>query len=189
MPAPAPSRRPARRGPLAASAAVLVAAFLAATGVAAAGGSTTVEMLASSYSPATFSVAAGTTIVFQNTSTFPHTATADDGSFDTGMINPGGSKSVVLSSAGSIAFHCQFHGAVGGVGQSGMITVQAVAGATSAPAGGGTGGGVTPPSSASITDLPGGIAGLPLVAFGLATLGAVALALVLDAIRGARTRG
>jgi hypothetical protein len=51
-------------------------------------------------------------------------------------------------------------------------------------------GGITdPPSTATLTDLAGGIAGLPVVAFGLAILGAVALALVIETLRSSRTRG
>lgn len=112
-----------------------------------AAGTRTVTIAASSYSPVILTVEAGTTIVFDNTSAFPHTATADNGSFDTGMIAVGSSASVTLSTPGVYPFYCQFHGAAGGVGQAGTVTVTAAtppaptataAGATSPTAGPGS---------------------------------------------------
>jgi plastocyanin len=38
-----------------------------------------------------------------------HTATADDGSFDTGNISPGASVSVTLQGQGEIGYHCNIH--------------------------------------------------------------------------------
>ena len=167
----------------------LVAVLILPLAVLAAG-SKTVVVEASAFNPASFSVTAGTTIVFQNTSQFPHTATADNGSFDTGMISPGTSKSIVVSTAGTLPFHCQFHGAAGGVGQSGMITVTAAMAATPAAtqaAGGGSQ--ATPPalpSSATLPDLPGGWPDLGPIAFAIAGVLAVVLALVVDALRLAK---
>lgn len=145
----------------------------------------TVETLAATYSPATVTVAVGTRVTFKNTSALPHTATADNGSFDTGMISPGASKPIVMSKAGKFLFHCQFHGGAGGVGQSGTITVTAAAaGATKAtpkPAAGGTTAAATPPPSDTSLGAPGMIEGLQLVALGAAAVIAVLLALGLDA--------
>jgi len=151
----------------------------------------TVEVKASSFSPASFSVSAGTTIVFKNTSEFPHTATADNGSFDTGIISPGSSKSVVVSKAGRIPFHCQFHGAAGGVGQSGTITVTAAAAAgTPRPTKAATSGSkpavATPPNTATASDLPDGGSGLAPIAFAAAGVLTIVLALMSDALRAAR---
>lgn len=152
----------------------------------------TVNMLASTYSPVAVTVEAGTKVVFKNTSELPHTATADDGSFDTGMVGPGESTSVVVKKAGQIPFHCQFHGAAGGVGQSGTITVTAAAvGATprpTKPAAGGTTAKVEPPSSDTRLGVPGPIEGLPLAALGSAGAITVLLALGLDEVRRARRR-
>ncbi len=173
---------------------MIVALFAAPLGALGAS-SKTVDVLADSFSPKTFSVEVGTTVVFQNTSTFPHTATADDGSFDTGMIAQGASKSVTLSKVGTIAFHCQFHGAVGGVGQSGTITVTAAA-ATPAPTAA-TGGSVAvstgqpnaaPPSSATLPEIPEGMPGLAFLAFAVAGIGSVLLAFAAELVRGAARR-
>lgn len=172
-----------------------VAILTFAAPLAALGASTkTVDILADSYDPKTFSVEAGTTVVFKNTSSFPHTATADGGSFDTGMISPGATKSVTLKKSGTFAFHCQFHGAVGGVGQSGTITVTAAA-ATTAPSekpGDASVGGSKPkptaPSSATLPELPGGPDGLPGIAFAIAGIGSIVLAVVVESVRGAARR-
>ncbi len=61
------------------------------------------------FGPAELSVAAGTTVTFVNNDSAPHTATADDGSFDTGTIEPGASATVTVDAAGSFAYHCNFH--------------------------------------------------------------------------------
>lgn len=151
--------------------------------IAAAAAPKIVETLADTYSPATLTVAAGTKVVFKNTSQLPHTATADDGSFDTGKIDAGATKSIVVKQTGRFAFYCLYHGAAGGVGQSGAITVTAAVGATSPPAkssGGGTTPTITPPASDTSSVLPGPIEGLPLAAFAGAAVLAILLALALE---------
>ncbi len=182
---PQPVHRRARMALFGASAtlAVLLMLPMAVSGAA----SKTVEFTASSFIPATFSVSAGTTIVFLNTNNLPHTATADNGSFDTGMVKPGSSKSVVVSKAGSIAFYCLYHGAAGGVGQSGTITVTAAAATAPTPR-------PTPRSNptlvstSTLPDPPGGADGLAPIAFAVAALGSVVLAITIDAVRGAARR-
>lgn len=66
------------------------------------------------FTPASFQVAAGDTIVFVNADNAPHTATAEDGSFDTGRIDPGASVQVTIPS-GSHAYSCRFHPGMKGV--------------------------------------------------------------------------
>jgi plastocyanin len=161
--------------------------------VALAAGTRTVTIAASSYSPVILTVEAGTTIVFDNTSAFPHTATADNGSFDTGMIAVGASKNITVSTPGVFPFFCQFHGAAGGVGQAGTITVTAAAAATPPPAGGGAtsptaapGGGSLPPT-ATVADLM-GFRDLTGIAFAIAIVLAVGLALAIDALRSRAAR-
>ncbi len=44
-----------------------------------------------------------------------HTATADDGSFDTGTITPGASSAgVTFNTVGTFAYHCKIHAAMHG---------------------------------------------------------------------------
>jgi len=54
-------------------------------------------------------VAVGGSVVFDNQDGQAHTATADDGSFDTGHIDGGTKKSVTFAKAGTFAFHCSIH--------------------------------------------------------------------------------
>jgi plastocyanin len=92
--------------------------------------STTVEAQDNKFSPANFTVAAGDKVVFKNTGQAPHTATAKDGSFDTGNLDPGESKSVTVAAAGTIKFVCKYHETIG---MTGTITASGQ-GAAAAPA-------------------------------------------------------
>ena len=162
-----------------------VAILTLAVPLAALGASSrTVDVTDDSYNPKTFSVEVGTTVVFKNTSTLPHTATADNGSFDTGMIAKGESKSVTLKKTGTFPFYCQYHGAAGGVGQSGTITVTAAA----APAPSGNSGGAVPATDTLPTDVPVGMPGLGLLALAVAGIGSVVIALAIESVRGAMRR-
>jgi hypothetical protein len=74
--------------------------------------------------PPTLTVPVGSTVTWVNIGTTPHTATADDGSFDI-LLNPGESLGYTFATPGSYAYYCQFHGAPGGVvGMVGTIVVQ-----------------------------------------------------------------
>jgi plastocyanin len=60
--------------------------------------------------PGTDTVKSGASVDVSNDDSTTHTATADDGhSFDTGDINPGSSKTVSVSKAGTYAYHCSIH--------------------------------------------------------------------------------
>ncbi len=61
------------------------------------------------FGPATMTVAKGTTVTWQNNDNVAHTATSDNGKWDTGTIGPGGSGSVKFDSAGTWAYHCAVH--------------------------------------------------------------------------------
>lgn len=65
--------------------------------------------------PASISVAVGDTIIFTNNDGAPHTATADDASFDTGRLRRGNIGEVTVAAAGSTAYHCRFHPNMKGV--------------------------------------------------------------------------
>jgi len=61
------------------------------------------------FEPAEITVKVGGSVTFQNSGTQQHTATANDGSFDTGALAAGATKLVTFSRAGTFTFHCSFH--------------------------------------------------------------------------------
>jgi plastocyanin len=69
------------------------------------------------FDPPNITVKAGTTLLAANAGGKPHTVTADDGSFTTGVITPGpeagrfpGTNATVqLLKAGTFAYHCEIH--------------------------------------------------------------------------------
>jgi plastocyanin len=61
------------------------------------------------FSPPRITVAVGDTVTWSNSDAQSHTATADDGSFDTGTIPGGRSGSATFSAAGTFAYHCKIH--------------------------------------------------------------------------------
>ena len=106
-----------------------------------------------SYSPASVTVNVGDTVTWTNSGAQAHTATADDGSWDTGNIAGGGTDAVTFATAGTFPYHCDIHPQM-----TGTVTVQAAA-ATTAPVGGA--GARTPPTDTAPagTD-PGSLGGL-----------------------------
>jgi plastocyanin len=59
-------------------------------------------------------VEAGTTVTVVNESAEEHTLTADDGSFGTGVIAPGGSATLTFDTPGTFAFSCSIHSSMQG---------------------------------------------------------------------------
>lgn len=82
------------------------------------GGTThTVHVASFSFSPSSLTVAVGDTVHFVFDSG-THTATADNGEFDSGSKSAGGTFDWKPSTAGDVPFHCTFHGQM-----TGTITV------------------------------------------------------------------
>ncbi len=69
----------------------------------------TVLIAGFAFGPTSMTVAAGTTVTWQNNDGFAHTATSDTGLWDTGSIPAGGSKSITFSTAGAYPYHCTVH--------------------------------------------------------------------------------
>lgn len=61
------------------------------------------------FSPANLTISAGDRVVFVNNDGAPHTATANNGSFDTGRLNRGEQAALTFNSAGSFDYFCEFH--------------------------------------------------------------------------------
>jgi plastocyanin len=70
---------------------------------------TTVTIADFAFSPNAITVQAGSTVTWVNNDSVPHTATGDNGEFDTGSIAPGGSATITFDTAGTFAYHCTIH--------------------------------------------------------------------------------
>jgi plastocyanin len=68
-----------------------------------------VEIVDFAFGPAELTVPVGTTVTWTNQDSAPHTATGDDGSFDSGRLDQGQSFSFTFEAAGSFPYHCDFH--------------------------------------------------------------------------------
>ena len=86
---------------------------------------TTVEMRNNAFNPPQLNVAPGTTVTFVNNDSVAHTATANNGLFDSGELAPGASFPVVLDGAGTVTYHCELHPEMQGsivVGETGQAS-------------------------------------------------------------------
>ncbi len=61
------------------------------------------------FDPAALAIAAGDSVVFTNADRAPHTATAEDGSWDTGRLSRGAAAEVAFGSPGTYAYFCAIH--------------------------------------------------------------------------------
>jgi LPXTG-motif cell wall-anchored protein len=138
------------------------------------------------YAPSSITVTAGDSVTWTNDGPAGHSATADDGSFDTGVLGRGTSGSHRFTKAGTYAFHCTPHpfmkGTVvvvaassgGGSGASGSASGSGSSSGASADTGtssSGSGSATTGSSSSSGSSLPNTGADLGAVAL----LGAILL--------------
>jgi plastocyanin len=128
------------------------------TTVTAAAASTGVTIKDFKFAPASTSVHVGDTITWTNQDVAPHTATASDGSFDTGSLSQGKSGSHTFTKAGSFPYICSIHPSM-----KGTVTVAASSGSS-----GGSGSGNTGSSSGSTT--PSASGGLPQTGLNIAAV-------------------
>jgi plastocyanin len=80
---------------------------------------TSIEIKDYAFTPPTLTVSAGTTVTWTNNDAVPHTATASDGTFDSGNLNPGQSFAFTFAKPGDYAYACQYH-----AGMTGTIVVK-----------------------------------------------------------------
>ena len=95
------------------------------------------------FEPANAAIQPGDTIMWINNGAHPHTVTADNGSFDSGTLQPGQSFSWTFQNPGTATYHCSIHPMMRGsvsVGQSGGGAAPSTGQPSmpAAPAGGGT---------------------------------------------------
>lgn len=68
-----------------------------------------VEIVEFTYQPDPVVVQIGGKVTWQNQDTAPHTATADDGNWDTGTIEKGKLGSATFKEPGSFTYFCEIH--------------------------------------------------------------------------------
>jgi len=107
------------------------------------------------FDPQVVRIDPGTTVEFSNDGRNPHTVTADDGSYDSGILQHGDTWSRTFDTPGVYAFNCRLHGAPGGIGMSGIVVV----GDVPLPESGGSGG--VGPGREPVPDAPGRTIAVP----------------------------
>jgi plastocyanin len=147
---------------------------------AAAPGSVVIEDF--SFSPSSITVGVGETVTWRNEGPSAHTATATDGSFDTGLLDAGESGSARFDRAGTFSYLCEPHpfmkGTVrvvaaptgGGGGDGGSGTSEPAVDPSGAPAAGGT---TDPATGATLPATGAEPLGLALTGIGLLLIGMV----------------
>jgi plastocyanin len=89
----------------------LVFLFLLLTQIAEAAGPHLITMKSLSYDPKQIEISAGDSVEWVNKSYTAHSASANDKSFETGLVQPGQhSKEIVFKKPGTYSYHCQIHG-------------------------------------------------------------------------------
>lgn len=84
---------------------------------------TEVSMLDSCFDGVAHFAAEGDLVTVSNDGSLPHTFTAVDGSFDTGLVDPGSSAEVTIDEPGVYRVFCSLHGTVEGEGMAGVLVV------------------------------------------------------------------
>jgi plastocyanin len=69
----------------------------------------TVSIRDFAFSPGNLQVPAGASVTWTNYDDAPHTATATDRSWDTGILNDGQKKSLTFEKAGDYTYYCAVH--------------------------------------------------------------------------------
>lgn len=75
------------------------------------------------FAPESITISVGSTVSWHNLENKTHTATANDGSWDTGDMGLGASKSIKFDKPGTYKYHCTHHSVLG-IGMSGTVIVE-----------------------------------------------------------------
>jgi plastocyanin len=140
------------------------------------------------FAPPTLTIQAGDRVTFRNVGNLPHTATAKDGSFDTGNLNAGQSRTVRIRKSGTINYVCTYHETLGMVGD---VVVEGTAPADEASPSPSPEAAVASQETEDVdANLPLGIKVFPLLAGGMLALalGGMGLAWVRNVLRTAENR-
>jgi plastocyanin len=68
-----------------------------------------ISIESNSFNPENVTIMQGGTVLWTNKDSGTHTVTADNGSFDSGDIQPGGSFSLSFTTIGPHDYHCRYH--------------------------------------------------------------------------------
>ena len=77
--------------------------------VAPTGGSTAVDIKNLAFNPANITVPSGGKVTWTNSDTTAHTVTFDDGSADSGTLDPSSTFDHAFATAGTFPYHCNIH--------------------------------------------------------------------------------
>jgi CheY-like chemotaxis protein/plastocyanin len=99
------------RGAAAVVLGVALAIGLASTAFA---GNAAVKAIGFGFTPSSVTVTVGGMVTWTNGDGVNHTATADDGSWDTSTISSGSSASMTFNTAGTFPYHCAIHASMHG---------------------------------------------------------------------------
>ena len=88
---------------------LVIGLLLGVTSAGAQSNQQTVSIRDFSFQPAQLSVEPGTTVTWTNEGNEPHTVTANNGLFDSGMLYPGDSYSVQFDGMGTLSYYCTLH--------------------------------------------------------------------------------
>jgi plastocyanin len=69
----------------------------------------TVKITNFSFQPSSITIVAGTTVVWTNEDSAPHTITSDDGSFESGRMSRGSEFNHTFTQPGTYMYHCAIH--------------------------------------------------------------------------------
>src|SRR5215212_1360060 len=131
----------------------LVALLLFAPTAGAQGETMTVSIKNFAFDPPNVTVAPGTTVTWVNNDQVPHTATANDGAFDSGTLQPGQSYSFKFDKPGTYAYHCNIHPYM-----TATVTVSGASASASGSASASASASASPTASASPSASPSGSA-------------------------------
>jgi plastocyanin len=87
------------------------------------GAEVVINMIDFEYSLPSLTIPEGTAVRFVNDGPSKHSATADDGNFDSGLLNKGGEFTINFDEAGFVPYFCILHGTKGNTGMAGSVTV------------------------------------------------------------------
>lgn len=99
------------------------------------GAKTNVDVKDNEFVPKEVTVAAGGTVLWEQSGSAPHNVKADDGSFDSSpgcsgantgaCLGKGDTFERTFDAPGRVPYFCVIHGAAGGIGMSGVVVVGA----------------------------------------------------------------